>query len=72
MTRPLAVHVPACCPRLGDTVLLSTSPLSTEQSDEHLTRTEISRRVRLIVADEFQIPVEKIAAETNFARDLRR
>jgi acyl carrier protein len=70
--RPLAREVPFVCPTVGDLVI-SGSPLGGGTGDAPgcLPRSEISRRVRMMVAEQLVLPPEEVREESRFVEDLR-
>jgi len=69
--RPLAREVPFVCPTVGDLVI-SGSPLGggTGDAPGRLPRSEISRRVRMIVAEQLALFPDEVQEDSRFVEDL--
>ncbi|MDY7108261.1 MAG: hypothetical protein SYC29_06450 [Planctomycetota bacterium] len=71
-TRPFAQRVPVECPTAGD-LAFRMSPRYGDGADApgRLPRSEISRRVRMIVAEQLALPVEGVREASRFVDDLQ-
>lgn len=70
LTRPLAVRIPFGCQTLGDAALWIMPIKGGGESPGSVSRDEITRRVRLIVAYQLDLPPETIRSDSRFVEDL--
>jgi hypothetical protein len=68
VTRPLAVHIRCGPVTLGDAVLYLT-PFK-ENPGHHWSHAEIATKVRLIISESLEVPLEDVKPEARLVEDL--